>query len=368
MNAYRIIPVVSVFLLLLISCGLTQLDAQTSAQQTAQSLPNPDQDSNASNETTARAMRTEWRQLFNQGAWTTLEADANQLRNQHLRFNGGIWALRLFYLTVSPAGPLTATDAAWQTQITKLQQWAQQMPQSPTPRIALADAYLRYAWKARGSGFSNTVTPEGWRLFKERVQAAQTALDQAQPIINGDPEWYRAMMTVALAQGWPRTQVDALVDGCLNIEPGYFYVPRSEATYLLPKWHGKPGDTEQFAADVADRIGGKQGDATYFLIAQGINCCGRTQAPGMSWPRVRNGFLALDELYGSNSYQRNVLAYLALKAGDQQTARLTFAVIGDDWARDVWKSKPRFDASRTGQRIGDVLPLQPDSQKAAAGQ
>ena len=30
--------------------------------------------------------------------------------------------------------------------------------------------YIDYAWEARGIGFSNDVSEEGWKLFKERLE------------------------------------------------------------------------------------------------------------------------------------------------------------------------------------------------------
>jgi hypothetical protein len=118
---------------------------------------------------------------------------------------------------------------------------------------------------------------------------------------------------------------------------------------LLPKWYGKPGDTERYAAQVADRIGGDEGDAVYFQIAAAINCCNRTQAPDLSWPRVQRGFAAVETLYGSTNHERNVMAYLALRSGDAATAQQLFARIGNDWSESVWKTKGAFDAGRTGQ-------------------
>jgi hypothetical protein len=311
-----------------------------------------------------RAAHVSWRQLFDSGNWAELDAVANQLRSQRSRFQGGAWRLFVFYQTIGPAGPMTASDEAWELQITRLQQWMKEDAVSVTPRIALADAYLGFAWKARGHGFADTVTPEGWNLFKQRIEMARTTLEQAQKLNNGDPEWFRAMQTVALAQAWPRQQVEALVEAALSAEPGYFSFSTAEANYLLPKWYGKPGETEEFAARVADRIGGPEGDATYFLIAATINCCRGTQAPAMQWSRVRQGYSALDQLYGTNLHERNVLAYLALKAGDNETAQAAFAKIGNDWDAMVWGGKPRFDASRLGRPLGQAQPVVPDPPPA----
>jgi hypothetical protein len=312
-----------------------------------------------------RAFKVQVRSLFNKGAYSELEALAGQLRSKKLRFKGGAWKLNTFYRTVGSPGSLTATDAAWQARIAKLEQWIKDSPASPAPRVALARAYLRFAWKARGNGWSNTVTPEGWALFRQRVQSARTVLEDAAKIGAGDPEWYHAMQTVALAQGWDRTQVDALANQALANEPGYYYFATAYANYLLPKWYGKPGESERYAEQVADQAGGDDGNATYFKIAEALNCCRMTQAPALAWPRVRQGFSALDQLYGSTNRQRNALAYLALRAGDTPTAQQIFTRIGDDWDESVWKTKALFDASRTGQTVGGTRPLRADG--AAGG-
>jgi Domain of unknown function (DUF4034) len=329
-----------------------------SPEQPADSIAQPE-------DSGARNLRVEWRNLFNQGSWAELEVIAGQLRSQRLRLKGGNWQLRAFYATISPAGPQTATDAAWDAQIARLKDWEREEPESATPHIAEADAYLKYAWKARGNGYADTVTGQGWKLFGERVQNARAALEVASKTGRSDPEWYLAMQTVALAQSWDRPQVDGLIDAALKAEPGYFYFARAEANYLLPKWYGKPGETESFSETVADRIGGPEGDATYFLIASGVNCCRKTQAPGFSWERVRRGYTALEQLYGTNNYQRNAIAFLALRAGDTATAQQAFARIGNDWDQTVWRSKARFDASRIGQAMANVKPIQADKDSQA---
>src|SRR6185437_2756727 len=129
--------------------------------------------------------------------------------------------------------------------------------------------------------------------------------EQSERIGRVDPEWYDAMLVVASAQGWKRPQVDALVNEAITREPGYFYDVRVVRDYLLPKWYGAPGDTEQFVNDVADHIGGERGDATYFFIAEYIltveQCdCPSSNARSMSWLRIRKGYAAVQRLYGTN--------------------------------------------------------------------
>lgn len=305
-------------------------------------------------DTDVRDFRVSVLGLFNSRRYNDLDALAQQLQQQRSRFRGGAWRLHVFFGTLSSPGSATATDAAWKAHIAKLELWAQSSPTSPTPRIAVAQTYLRFAWKARGHGYSNTVTPEAWALFKDRVQAARSTLEQSAVLAENSPHWYLEMQGVALDQQWQRVEFDALAERALAHEPGYQYFALSESNYLLPKWYGKSGDTEQYAAEVADRIGGAEGDAVYFQIAAAINCCKRTQAPALSWPRVQRGFAAIESLYGSTNHQLNVMAFLALHGGDPSTAQELFARIGNDWSESVWKSKAAFDAARTGYAAGDT--------------
>src|ERR1700735_3052160 len=315
--------------------------------------PAGEADSPDLSDTDLRDFRVSLLGLFNSGRYADLDTLAKQLHQQRSRFEGGAWRLHVLFGTLSSPGSATETDAAWKAQIAKLEQWAQNSPASATPRIALAQTYLRFAWKARGHGYANTVTPEGWALFQERVQLARSTLEQSSALAENSPHWYLRMQGVALDQQWDRAAFDALAERALAHEPGYYYFATSESNYLLPKWYGKPGDTERYAAEVADRIGGDEGDAVYFQIAAAINCCNRTQAPALSWPRVQRGFAAIESLYGSTSHERNVMAFLAVRSGDAATAQQLFARIGNDWSESVWKTKAAFDAGRTGKAVGN---------------
>lgn len=330
----------------------------------------PGQPSRAvTSETAERALRSQWRALFETRSWTELDALADQLRTQRSRFQGGGWQLHVLYTILSTVEPKLDTDAAWESQISALQEWVLRAPSSPTPRIALADAYENFAWKARGGDFADQVTEQGWRLFGERMQKAHEMLEQAEQIRHGDPEWYTSMLVASAALDWNSDQADALVDESLREEPGYYYIARIQADNLLPKWYGEPGDTERFIAKVADRIGAAGGDATYFLIAEYIltaaEKCLPCEPPALSWARIRRGYAAIEHLYGTNNFEQNAFAFLAVRAGDRETARQAFEKIGENWNPDVWETRARFESGRMFPNLVPV-PLGPPKTAAPA--
>lgn len=327
----------------------------------AQSLP-----SRAANAVTSaaaeRTLRLQWADLFYNRQWTELDSLAEKLRSQRLRFQGGGWQLHVLYCILSTGCLTDQSDAAWESRIAALQDWSEYAPSSPTPRIALADAIEGYAWKARGNGYSENVAPQSWKPFDERVQKAREILEECEQICRSDPEWYDAMLHVAIDQGWERAQVEALADEALQKEPGYFYNIREMGEYLLPKWYGAPGDTGRYVAAAADRIGGDEGDATYFFFAEiqivNQDLCTNCLPPPFSWPRIRRGYVAIERLYGINNYELNALADLSMRGGDYRLTRETFKKIGDNWDPDVWPSKAYFEKVR-GVAFTTLMPHSP---------
>lgn len=332
------------------------LVAQTSSDRPAKPV---------TSETAESLLRSQWRKLFETHSWTELDSLADRLRSQRLRFQGGGWQLHVLYCILSSCSH-GDSDPAWESQIAALQEWIRHSPSSPTPRIALADTYESFAWKARGGDFADQVTEQGWKLFGERMQKARETLEEARQTSRGDPEWYSAMLVASAAYDWNREKADALVDESLSLEPGYFYIARIQADNLLPKWYGEPGDTERFVAKVADRIGGAEGDATYFFIAEytliAAEKCIPCTPPTMSWARLRRGYAAIEHLYGTNNFEKNAYAFLAVHAGDRETARRAFEKIGENWNPDVWETKARFES---GRMFPNLIPVPLGPPKSA---
>lgn len=349
----------------LLFIALLQLESLILAAQTSSGQPSTP----VTSETAERALRSQWRTLFETHSWNELDSLADRLRTQRSRFQGGGWQLHVLYCILASCSH-GDSDAAWESQIAALQEWIRYSPSSPTPRIALADAYESYAWKARGGDFADQVTDQGWKLFGERMQKARETLEQAEQIKHGDPEWYSSMLVATTALDWNSDKADALVDESLREEPGYYYIARIQAGNLLPKWYGQPGDTERFVARVADRIGGPKGDATYFFVAEDIltaaEKCVPCQPPTLSWARIRRGYAAIQRLYGTNNFEKNAYAFLAVHANDRETARRAFAVIGENWNPDVWETRRRFESGRMFPNLIPV-PLGPPARQAQSG-
>src|SRR5205085_1588049 len=74
-------------------------------------------------------------------------------------------------------------------------------PKSSAPFVLAGNVCTQYAWDARGGGWANTVTPEGWKLFHERLEMASVFLEKGYQLDPADPAAATAMLHVELGQG-----------------------------------------------------------------------------------------------------------------------------------------------------------------------
>jgi len=163
------------------------------------------------------------------------------------------------------------TDHEWDLHFKKIAQWREAQPKSVSPLIVEARAWISYAWQARGGGYANTVTEDGWKQFGERMAKGKTLLEEAAKLSDNDPEIYRQLIVVAKSQGEPRERLDELMEKATAIDPWYYPLYVAAAEYLLPRWHGEPSDIEKFAEHWSEKIGGDHGLDIYARVVIGIN-------------------------------------------------------------------------------------------------
>jgi hypothetical protein len=291
------------------------------------------------------------KQYFSQGNFDQLEKIVHEARQGKGRVLGGTWKLAAFYDAIYATYIReNADESDWKVYLDSLKQWVAAKPESAAARISLAEAYVSYGWAARGTGYANTVSSKGWELYNERVAMGAATLAEAARLKEKCPYWYEAMQTVSLSQGWDKAQARELLEVAVAGEPDYYHYYREFAFFLQPKWYGDEGEAEAFTAEVADRVGGPRGDIVYFELASLGSCqCNseKNALQNMSWPRIKQGYAALEQQYGVSSLKRNRFASMAVKAGDKQAAREAIIAIGAEWEKEVWISSEKFESAKT---------------------
>ncbi len=294
----------------------------------------------------ASQLAVDMRDALRNGNYRAIEAEMKKARESKDRFPGGGWKIKVIYEGLEdPKEANLATDKDWASHLDSLKKWKQQYPDSITASTALAQAHIGYAWQARGSGYSNSVSKENWKLFDERIDQADQLLTAAKDLPEKCPEWHRQRLIVALAKDAGYDEYNDLFEEAVKLEPLYFYNYREKARYLLPQWSGKPGESMKFAAKTADKIGGQEGSAMYYFIASEIlkySQSGRFEKTSDIWQRLKKGYEDQQALYGESNYRDNEFASFAMHAFDLDSACPVMTKIGDRMAESIWK-KDAFD-------------------------
>jgi hypothetical protein len=265
------------------------------------------------------------REILLAGRYDELESIADSLRTAKARWPNGDWMLRHFY---SESFDLEGADeATWQRMMGRLRDWAESHPTSITAPVALACGLTRYAWNARGSGYANTVTDEGWELFRQRLGEAYGVLDDASRLPERCPGWYQAMQIIARGVGWERPRYDALLREATSLHPDYpvYYV---EAAYrLLPRWYGEPGEWERFAKSATDTLADSLKYEMYARIVwyQSRNFDNVFKESRASWALTKRGFEEMTRRYPDCVELESARLVLATCAGDEAEAALAVA-------------------------------------------
>lgn len=337
-----------IVLLLLLSDGTKALAA--SGGEASSSYPCAFSDSEFNPARNVRALDSyndAIERLLKDSNFAELDCVAAAARAGKTRFSGGGWKLHVFYMGLMTPRPGHPTEEDWHQHMQLVQQWRDQDPKSVTARMALAEAYIGYAWDARGDQKANTVSDSGWRLFGQRLAQAKTILEDAASTVGKDPEWYYEMQQISLGQGWDEAESADLFKQAIAFEPEYYYYLQMRARYLQPKWNGEPGDPERFAKAQADQVGGDDGDILYFLTAMGISCgCNEPDVKDFAWSRLQKGYTALEGKYGPSLINTNYATLMAVKANDLEVADAMFKRIGDNWDEHLWITEEWFQQNR----------------------
>lgn len=277
-----------------------------------------------------------------------LERKTREYRENKARFIGGGWKIASVNLyTTAPKSDSKTVD--WQSSIEYLKEWKLKFPDSIEARSALIGAYIGYAWEARGDKYADTVSAEAWQIFKERLTMAGAEADEAAILPDRCHAFYFQLLTLARAQQWDRADYEKLFEEAIAYEPTYQYYYTEKATYLMPRWHGRPGEWEAFATDVKTKFGGKKGLQMYYFIVQNLQSPGDSRRffveNNPSWIEAREGFRLIIQEYGVSRRRLSEFAQVANKAADADASCKTFAYLqGEDgFDPGVWGSRKQFD-------------------------
>lgn len=189
-----------------------------------------------------------------------IEDKLTELRKELPYNDYALSVLRSCYTIMSPH---CKSPAEWDAYFSRVDKWRDAFPKSISPRIVLAGAYVAWAWSVRGSGFASTVSDKNFEQFHQRLEYTGKLIEEILDQKPHDPEIYAIVLNQGVGSGADLATMMSLFDRGTAIDPNYERLYATVAQYLLPRWHGNPGDLEAFA----DRCAEKFGPDKYFVIA-----------------------------------------------------------------------------------------------------
>ena len=145
-----------------------------------------------------------------------------------------------------------------------LELWNERFPASQLIPLMIAQHQRDQAWRARGSGFADTVSNEGAEAFQNRMRQMADLL--APVIAAPDPPTraYQLAFDALMSLSAQRSSAYRLANQMMQTRVRRSVTAhQAVALLLLPRWNGEPGDCERYLSDAADAIGGAEGDELY---------------------------------------------------------------------------------------------------------
>jgi hypothetical protein len=191
-----------------------------------------------------------------------------------------------------------------------------------------------WAWDARGGGTADTVTADGWRLFRDRLGAAEAALRAAWEAAPDRPEPAVAMLRVCRGLGADRGTMEGWFRRAMTADPDCRAACRAKLLYLAPKWGGRRADMVAFGRQCA-RTGNWHAGLPFLLYdAYGDGDYTRPDDPAFAaaeaWADVREVFEPRLVAVPTDRPAREAYAVVCLTAGRYDAAYHQFHRLATD--------------------------------------
>ena len=183
-----------------------------------------------------KSLATLARNYFENKEYDKLEELADEGRSVENSWPNGNWKVVPVYVGLELDE--SAKDDAWITRQQALKDWLHARPASITARVALARNLTDFAWKARGSGYANTVSESAGKMFAERLDQAAEVLNEAKGLKEKCPVYWTTLMKIARGLQVSKIQFDNIFKQSIQAWPDYSPIYIQRATFLLPRWYG----------------------------------------------------------------------------------------------------------------------------------
>jgi len=209
----------------------------------------------------------------------------------------------------------------WDAIHERIQRWRSKNPYAPAAAITEALYWKLYAWSARGEGSASGVTPDGWKLFDERLRKAQAVLEESRSFASDNPLWGLTYIEVGTGLNWPKEQLLRQLAESVAKEPAFSSLYVTTAYYLTPQWGGGWDLVDQIVRGAVRNTEATEGWSLYARIYMSLDsCCNDLDLfrdTPANWQDMKRGFEDMVRLYPHSAWNMNRFAAYACVADDK---------------------------------------------------
>jgi len=287
--------------------------------------------------------------LLKKKRYDVLEEILTSILKKRERDEEGVSLLTLAYkkLCLNPDAKYAASQ--W---IQNFEDWLKHNPESHFANACAGAFYIGHAWNARGTGWGNTVTGEGARLFAERLSIAQRYLEKAYQLDPSDPIVPARLIDVARGLGLEYEEMEKQFQRALKADKSEYEAYYRKLLYLEPKWQRTQEEAEErmfvYARESArsappnSLIPWILAEAHWEMYYQSGHKKAYFRDPEV-WAELKNVYLSLAQRFPRSKKIHNWFALAAYLAGDQEIAKKELEIIKGDWVAEAWGNKKYFE-------------------------
>jgi tetratricopeptide (TPR) repeat protein len=230
---------------------------------------------------------------------------------------------------------------AFETWLSYFEDWLEYNPSSHFANASIGMFYIRYAWNARGTGWANTVTEEGSRLYQERLLRAHEHLENAYMLDPSDPVVPAYLIKTARGLRLEYEEMEKQFQRAIQADISEYRAYYEKLVYLMPKWYGSERQMFFFAREVVKNA---PPDSLVPLVLANAHWEMYFRSKNQSayfkqsevWEELKPVYNLLCQRFPNSKERHNWFAVTAYLAGDYETARKELTIIQDDWLEQAW--------------------------------
>lgn len=187
------------------------------------------------------------------------------------------------------------------------------------------------AWAARGSGYSNTVSPEAWKLYAAKLGEADALLDSAPAALKKTGAWHAIKVGLAMERGEQRGAKSKAFQAAATAWPDYGRIYKTAINLSLPQWGGNFDEVEAVVRYAYDKTKASAGAAWYATLYTDMfmaNSRYTLKDTRADWKLMRKGFFDALDKPGTDARLFS-FAGMACQMRDREVAKRLYGVIDE---------------------------------------